>query len=76
MLDFQQRLLTRKCWLDIGVCLDRAQAHTGCMFGVVENTRVRIARNRAMVPKKGERFCNGRHFSGIIGMRMQDELLS
>ena len=45
-----------------------ALANTDSMLGIVENTGVRVTGNRALGPEKRERFDNGRHFSGIIGV--------
>ena len=38
VLNFQHRLLTRMCQLDVCAGLNRAQAHTSSMFGVIRNT--------------------------------------
>ena len=47
VLDARHRLLTHKCQLDMCAGLNRAQANTSSMFGVITNTRIRITGNRA-----------------------------
>ena len=47
MLDFQQRLLPSKSKLYMRAGLNRAQADTGSMFGVMKDTRTRITGDRA-----------------------------
>ena len=47
VLDAQHRLLTHKCLLDMWAGLNRAQTHTGRIFGFILNTRIRITGNRA-----------------------------
>ena len=48
--------------------LNRAQANTGSMFGVIKDTRVRIEDNRAMGYKKEQGLNHGRHFGGVVGV--------
>ena len=68
VLDFQQRLLTGERKLYVCAGLNRAQANTSSMFGIIEDTRIRIMGNRAVGSKKGQGLNHGRHLTGVVGV--------
>ena len=60
--------LTCECQLHTCTSMDRAQANSSSMLGIIEDTRLLVTSHWTMWTKKRRRFNHGSHFSSVVGM--------